>query len=287
MRRCEYDISCEHSQQCRATRRIGQALVTQTAIIVTGAARGMGRAHALSTADLGSHVYVADVNEGTEVVDEISAAGGTATACTLDIRDEAQWIDLAARVEADGRVIRGLVNNAGVSFRHRFEDTPAEDFRRVLDINLTGAFLGIRTIAPLMAAQGGGSIVNISSIAGLIGYFSPSYGASKWGLIGLSRSAAGEWGDRGVRVNAVLPGIVMTPLLDGANTLTAATVDAVIAGRAAQPEEIARVVRFLLSDEASYVNGAEWVVDGGWTSSGLYKQILDKAGGHLDGGTAR
>jgi len=130
-----------------------------------------------------------------------------------------------------------------------------------------------------MAEAGGGSIVNISSIAGTIGYFSPSYGASKWGLIGLSKSAAGEWGHRGVRVNAVLPGVVDTPLLNGADALIAATVDAVVTGRAAQAEEVARVVRFLLSDEASYVNGAEWVVDGGWTSNGLYKQILDRSGG--------
>ena len=256
----------------------------EAAIIVTGAARGMGRSHALAAAKLGSHIYVADVQDGADVVAEIRAGGGSSSAVPLDITDESAWASVLTQVAADGRTVRGLVNNAGVSFRHRFEDTPAEDFRRVLDINLTGAFLGIRAVAPGMARTGGGSIVNISSIAGTIGYFSPSYGASKWGLIGLSRSAAGEWGDRGVRVNAVLPGIVSTPLLTGAGALTKATVDAVVIGRAAQPEEVASVVRFLLSDEASYVNGAEWVVDGGWTASGLYKQILDKAGGHLDSG---
>jgi 3alpha(or 20beta)-hydroxysteroid dehydrogenase len=256
--------------------------MNSSAVIVTGAAQGMGRAHALGVSDLGSHVYVADVGDGTETVDAINAAGGSATACTLDITSETQWNDLVERVGRDGRAITGLVNNAGVSFRHRFEDTPAEDFRRVVDINLTGAFLGIRAVAPVMARNGGGSIVNIASIAGTIGYFSPSYGASKWGLIGLSKSAAGEWIDRGVRVNAVLPGAVATPLLDGAGALMSATVDAIAAGRMAQPDEISRVVRFLLTDEASYVNGADWVVDGGWTSNGLYKQILDKAGGHLD-----
>jgi NAD(P)-dependent dehydrogenase (short-subunit alcohol dehydrogenase family) len=232
-------------------------------------------------------VYVADVQDGAAVVEDIFAAGGSATAARLDITDEQQWAAVVDQVQGDGRVVTGLVNNAGVSFRHRFEDTPAADFRRVIDINLTGAFLGIRAIAPLMAQAGGGSIVNIGSISGLIGYFSPSYGASKWGLIGLSKSAAGEWGHLGVRVNAVLPGAVQTPLLEGATALMAATVDSIVAGRTAQPEEVARVVRFLLSDEASYVNGAEWVVDGGWTSNGLYKQILDKAGGHLDSGPAK
>ena len=252
------------------------------AILVTGAARGMGRSHALTVASLGARVYVADVGDGTPVAEEIEAAGGRATACELDITSEAQWASVVDRVEREGHVLTGLVNNAGVSFRHRFEDTPAEDFRRVVDINLTGAFLGIRTVAPRMARTGGGSIVNIASIAGRIGYFSPSYGASKWGLIGLTTSAAGEWGHLGVRVNAVSPGAVATPLLAGAGALMEATVDAIVTGRMASPEEVSRVVRFLLSDEASYVNGADWAVDGGWTSSGLYKQILDKAGGHLD-----
>jgi len=253
--------------------------VSSQAIIVTGAARGMGRAHALAACDLGAHMYLTDVLDAAPVVAEIEALGGTATGCHLNITDEAGWDALLAQVAEAGHTIRGLVNNAGVSFRHRFVDTPAEDFRRVVDINLTGAYLGMRAIAPLMAQSGGGSIVNIASIAGTIGYFSPSYGASKWGLIGLSKSAAGEWGHLGVRVNSVLPGIVDTPLMDGAAALAKATVEAVVAGRAAQPEEIARVVRFLLTDEASYVSGAEWVVDGGWTSNGLYKQILDKVGG--------
>ncbi len=250
--------------------------MADSAIIVTGAAGGMGRAHALAAAELGAHIYVADVKDGNEVASEIRAAGGSANASHLDITDEANWHSLLSQIDDDGRVVRGLVNNAGVSFRHGFAETSAEHWRRVIDINLTGAFLGIRAVAPRIAAAGGGSIVNISSIAGTIGYFSPSYGASKWGLIGLSKSAAGEWGHLGVRVNSVLPGVVDTPLLDGANALIASTIASVPAGRAAQPEEVARVVRFLLSDEAVYVSGAEFVVDGAWTSNGLYKQILDR-----------
>lgn len=257
--------------------------MTESAIIVTGAAQGMGRAHALACADLGSHVYVADVKDTAKVVDEINAKGAQARGCHLDITDEVAWQSVVATAAEAGHRIVGLVNNAGVSFRHGFEGTSAADWRRVVDINLTGAFFGIRAIAPVMAAAGGGSIVNISSIAGTIGYFSPSYGASKWGLIGLGKSAAGQWGHLGVRVNSVLPGCVDTPLLDGADALITATIDSITAGRAAQPDEIARVVRFLLTDDASYVNGAEWVVDGAWTSNGLYKQILDRAGQGVQG----
>lgn len=256
--------------------------MSDTAILVTGGAGGMGAAHALAVGDLGAHVYVADLADADQVATTVREAGGSADSCVLDVTDEGSWAAVLQRIESDGRTLNGLVNNAGVSFRHRFEDTPAADFRRVLEVNLTGAFLGTRAVAPVMSRKGGGSIVNISSIAGTIGYFSPSYGASKWGLIGLTKSAAGEWADHGVRVNAVLPGIVDTPLLAGADALTEATIDAVVTGRAARPDEVSRVVRFLLSEEASYVNGADWVVDGGWTANGLYKQILDRAGSHLD-----
>ena len=255
---------------------------SERAVIVTGAAGGLGRAHALAAAELGVHVYTADVVDVAATVDAIGAAGGVATSCHLDITDAGQWEALVGVVAADGRRLAGLVNNAGVSLRRGFAGTSPDAWRRVIEINLTGAFLGIRTVAPVMAQLGGGSIVNISSIAGTIGYFSPAYGASKWGLIGLSKSAAGEWADRAVRVNSVLPGVVDTPLLSGAETLIAATLRSVPAGRAARPEEIARVVRFLLSDDAEYISGAEFVIDGAWTSNGLYKRIIADLPGGLE-----
>ena len=173
-------------------------------------------------------------------------------------------------------MVTGLVNNAGVSFRHTFEETTPEDWRRVIEINLTGTFLGIRVVAPVMAAGNGGSILNIASIAGTLGYSSPSYGPSKWGLIGLSKSAAGEWAGRGVRVNAVLPGGADTPLLHGAEDIIASQMKSLPLGRLARPEEVAHIVKFLLSDETAYVTGAEFVIDGGLTSNGLYKRILDQ-----------
>jgi NAD(P)-dependent dehydrogenase (short-subunit alcohol dehydrogenase family) len=249
-------------------------VVPERAIIVTGGAGGLGRAHALAAGELDAHVYVADIADASAVSAEVNRAGGSASACRLDVTDSDAWEDLTGTVSREGRSIVGLVNNAGVSFRHGFADTRPEDWRRVIEVNLTGAFLGIRAVAPMMAAAGGGSIVNIASIAGIIGFYSPSYGASKWGLIGLTKSAAGEWAENGVRVNAVLPGPVDTPLLAGAEALIEATLPSVPAGRTAQPEEVARAVRFLLSDDASYISGAELVVDGAMTSSGLYRRIL-------------
>jgi NAD(P)-dependent dehydrogenase (short-subunit alcohol dehydrogenase family) len=250
--------------------------MTDRAIVISGAARGLGRAQALAAAELGAHVYVTDVADGRGVADEIRAAGGSASFHHQDIREEASWHSLLKQIADDGRVPHGLVNNAGVTFRHGFAGTSAEDWRRIIEINLTGAFLGIRAFAPVMAEAGGGSIVNIASGAGVMGYFSPAYAASKWGLIGLSKSAAGEWADRGVRVNAVLPGVIAVERHVGSDPFVAATVASVPAGRAGRPDEVARAVKFLLSDEASYVSGAEWLVDGAWTSNGLHKQIIDR-----------
>lgn len=247
--------------------------MSESAVIVTGAARGIGRAHALAAAELGAHIYVTDVADTQDTVDEVHRAGGSASAYRLDVADSAEWDSLLAAIAADGRAVTGLVNNAGVTSRSGFEETTPDDWRRVIEINLTGAFLGIRAVAPVMAAGNGGSIVNVASIAGTVGYFAPSYGASKWGLIGLSKSAAGEWSDRAVRVNAVLPGIVQTPMSTGAEDLIASIVKSVPAGRTACPEDVARIVKFLLSDETAYVNGTEFVVDGGLTSNGLFKRI--------------
>ncbi|MEK8174943.1 SDR family NAD(P)-dependent oxidoreductase [Streptomyces sp. M19] len=141
----------------------------------------MGAEHARALARRGSHVHLADVADCAPVVREITDAGGRASAHHLDVTEFAAWRDVADAVRAaDGR-LDGLVNNAGVSRRLRFMDTTEEVWDRVLAINLTGAFHGMRAVAPLMRDSGGGAIVNISSISGQIGYFSPSYSASKWG----------------------------------------------------------------------------------------------------------
>ncbi|MEU6130726.1 SDR family oxidoreductase [Saccharopolyspora sp. NPDC047091] len=250
-------------------------------VLITGAAGGMGAAHARALGRRGVHVCLADVADPGEVTAEITAAGGSASAHELDVTDPAAWARVVAEIR-DGRgELGGLVNNAGISRRLRFTETTAEVWEQVLRVNLHGPFHGMQAVAELMRDSGGGSIVNISSISGQIGYFSPSYSASKWGLTGLSKSAAGDFARWGIRVNSVHPGLVGTALLDGADAFVASAVASIPAGRTGTPEEITESVLFLLSDRSAYLTGSEVTVDGGLVSNGLYHRILADTGGDL------
>uniref|UniRef100_A0AAU3H6W0 SDR family oxidoreductase n=1 Tax=Streptomyces sp. NBC_01401 TaxID=2903854 RepID=A0AAU3H6W0_9ACTN len=250
-------------------------------VLITGAAAGMGAEHARALALRGSHVHLADIADCAPLVREITEAGGRATGHTLDVTDPAGWRAVVDAVRsADGR-LDGLVNNAGVSRRLRFMDTTEEVWDRVLGINLHGPFHGMQAVAPLMRDSGGGSIVNISSISGQIGYFSPSYSASKWGLTGLSKSAAGELAAWRIRVNSLHPGLVGTGLLAGSDTFVESALRSVPAGRLGEVDEVTDAVLFLLSDRSSYMTGSELTLDGGLVSNGLYHRILDDAEGAL------
>lgn len=255
--------------------------MSEKVVLITGAASGMGASHARALGASGWRVAAADIADTTALVDEIVGTGGVATGHLLDVTDPEAWGRVMADVAATYGALHGLVNNAGISRRLHFMDTSVEIWRQVMAVNLDGPFYGIRTAAPLLRDSGGGSIVNISSISGQIGYFSPSYSSSKWGLRGLTKSAAGELAGWGIRVNSVHPGLVETPLLANSDAFVTSAVASIPAGRMARPEEITEIVRFLLSDAATYVSGAEITVDGALVSNGLYHRILTEMEGQL------
>jgi 3alpha(or 20beta)-hydroxysteroid dehydrogenase len=236
--------------------------------IITGAARGQGAAEARLFARAGARVVLTDVldDEGEAVAESI---GDAARYRHLDVADEAAWSELVDAVASEHGRLDVLVNNAGIWRTALIESETLETFRTLLDTNLVGTFLGMRAVIPHLRAAGGGSIVNISSTAGLNGATGhASYGASKWGLRGITRTAAIELGPSGIRVNSIHPGSIDTPMIaiDSTEGVRGAVSARVPLRRVGAPEEVAAVALFLASDAASYVTGAEYVVDGGLTA---------------------
>ena len=241
-------------------------------VVVTGAAGGQGLAAALLLDEAGARVVA------TDVADAAPALTGTRVAYRqLDVSDEAGWLTLAAELatDLDGEPLHGLVNNAGITHRTRLGQTERTDWDRVLAVNLTGPMLGIQALAPLMGQRS--SIVNIGSSAALNAHYPVAYTSSKWGLRGLTHVAATELGPRGIRVNIVHPGFIETPMTENAPTaMRQAQLALTPLERFGNPDEVARVVVFLLSDAAAYVSGAEIPVDGGSTSSAGVKYMADR-----------
>ena len=246
--------------------------------VVTGAGSGMGRAEAISLAGKAAKVWVTDINSqaGAAVVDVITAAGGSAEFFELNVADANRWNELAAVINTQDGKLDGLVNNAGVNYRFGILDTSVEEWHRVMDINLSSIFYGMKAMAPLIAEATGGSIVNVSSVAGMIGYFGAAYGTSKWGVRGLSKVGALEFASQNIRVNSIHPGLIDTPLLrSGSTEYIDVSIKSIPLGRVARSAEVANAVEFLLSDKSQYITGAEIVIDGGLTSGGLYHGIMN------------
>ncbi|MGM0604556.1 MAG: glucose 1-dehydrogenase [Halobacteriota archaeon] len=242
--------------------------------IVTGGSTGIGRSAAMRFAEEGSNVVVADVNadDGRETVESITDAGGESTFVETDVSDPE---DAEAMVDAAVETYGGLdfaFNNAGIEgATESAPEQPLENWDRVIDINLKGVFLGIKYELPAIVETGGGAIVNTASIAGLVGFggLTP-YVASKHGVIGLTKTAAVEYSGEGVRVNAICPGVIDTPMVARTKETSPETIEQTEAatpmGRLGAPEEIGDAAVWLCSDDASFVTGESLVVDGGFTS---------------------
>lgn len=244
------------------------ALEGRVAIITgAGSRRGQGAAHAAMFADEGAEaVIVTDLasSEGEAVAAEL---GGVGHFYELDVTDAIAWRELAASVVRKFGRIDCLVNNAGVWLAKGVLDTSPEEYRRIIEVNQTGVFLGMWAVAPYMRDAGRGSIVNISSNAGLRGGGMPhAYAASKWAVRGMSRAAAWELAPFGIRVNAVCPGAVDTPMIEGGPEVLEHLASISPAGRVGTPDEVARLVTFLASDASSFVSGAEVAIDAGFTA---------------------
>ena len=242
--------------------------------LVTGGASGMGAATARLFAREGAKaVVVADLldAEGAAIVAEIQKAGGTAAFIHLDVTDEAQWKACVDKIVATYGGLDVLVNNAGISGSAETDLYDTAAWNRLMGINATGVFLGMKYGIAAMRKRGRGSVINLSSISGIVGqgYIHVGYNASKGAVRLITKAGAAQHGKEGIRVNSVHPGL-MPPMRTSGRTADPATraktLKGVPMGRAGEVDEVAYAILFLASDESSYVTGAELVVDGGWTA---------------------
>ncbi|MBF6556346.1 MAG: SDR family oxidoreductase [Acidimicrobiales bacterium] len=245
----------------------------ETATIVTGAAQGIGRAVAIRCATEGSKVVVADRQDDESTVKEIIEAGGQALHVVMDVRDQRDWRMLVDRTREHFGAVDRLANVAGVVNMHSPDNVVEltdEGWNSVVDTDLKGVWLGMQAVIPGMVERGGGSIVNVASMAALKGLSNlAAYSAAKGGVVALTRQVAMEWGTRGIRCNCVCPGTIDTPILaDIPDDMRSKYASAHIIHRLGLPEEVAAAAAFFLSDDAGFCTGEILPVDGGWNAKG-------------------
>ena len=236
--------------------------------LISGAARGMGAAEARLFAKEGAHVVLGDVlhQQGQAVADEINDAGGQALFVPLDVTSEDSWRDVVdAAVERFGK-LNVLVNNAGILVREELEEGTDHGWDSTMNVNAKGVFLGMKLAVPAMRNAGGGSIINISSISGIVSLGYPAYNASKGAVRLLTKNVAIQYSQQNIRVNSIHPGVINTDMMAG-DTRSDEDWDRLIPlGRFAEPIEVAYGALFLASDESSFMTGSELVIDGGFTA---------------------
>lgn len=234
--------------------------------IITGAAQGMGESHARRFIEEGAKVVLTDLNEekGKALAEEL---GEHALFVKQDVASADDWKTVVEKAEGTFGPVNVLVNNAGITMAKSILETTEDEYRKIVDINQVSVFLGMKTVIPSMQKAGGGSIVNISSINGIVGG-AIGYTDTKFAVRGITKAAAVECAHYGIRVNSVHPGVILTPMIDQKDTREAVEEFAkqIPIQRVAQPEEVSNLVLYLASDESSYSTGAEFIVDGGITA---------------------
>jgi len=234
--------------------------------IITGAAQGMGAAHAKLFVHEGAKVVITDIKEA-EGEALAKSLGENTLFIKHNVASAADWDHVVAQTKAKFGRIDILVNNAGITFAKRLQDISEDDYLKIFQINQLGTFLGLKAVAKEMVAQHSGSIVNISSLNGLVGG-AVGYTDTKFAVRGMTKAAALELAPSGVRVNSVHPGVIETPMISQPGTEEAVKqfAKAIPLRRIAKPEEVAKLVLFVASDDASYATGSEFVVDGGMSA---------------------
>jgi 3alpha(or 20beta)-hydroxysteroid dehydrogenase len=242
-------------------------------VLLSGATGGLGRATAERLADEGAHLVLTDLDEAAcrTLADELDGTPGGHLTARLDVADEAQWVQVAELVRHEHGRLDGLVNNAGIGSLATVEEETVERWDAVMSVDSTGVWLGMKHLGPVIAASGGGSIVNLSSILGTIGGLgnSAAYAAAKGAVRTLTKNAALHWATSGVRVNSLHPGFIGTAQLleryEGTDRHRAMLANTPV-GRLGTAEEIAAVVAFLVSDDSTFMTGSEVYADGGYTA---------------------